>query len=409
VPKKRKRPRKPATHGRDGRRQPDFMQQIWTALRGDPLDLLGLASNVLAFVDPREKGPLRDAEQRDQADLVEILLDVERIETTALLTAVAAMCGDEVMATRIRRELAVRTHPLPAWLTDLDGAVAVDRAVVTTEPLNDGEDVLVGVTLPDGSEFAAVVFIEHNAGSVVKDAFVLPGSLDQVLGQMELIFNDPDIEFVDLDPADARIRITQAITHGAMIMPPFESDTWPASRRLIEWMVAMLPEGGRGYEFTEWSEDEKQALADRFLASEVGSGFDDALHREMLDHLLWFGTGYGPGDPLRWSSIAVEIVLLDWLPRKIADTAEHLAVIPDLLRAFVRYSHAERGIRPGLTDEVLAMIDALEPEYREIIASPRLQGPMALLERMGALSPEAAADMLFDPDDELDSDSSQDR
>ena len=37
----------------------------------------------------------------------------------------------------------------------------------------------------------------------------------------------------------------------------------------------------------------------------------------MLSSLLWFGSGYGPGDPLRWSPTAVEILMLDWIPRKI--------------------------------------------------------------------------------------------
>ncbi len=374
------------------------MQQVWTALRGEPLDLLGLASSMLTLIDPREQGPFRAPRDLDRAGLIDSLIEIERIETTALLTALRALCGEELMATRMRRELAQRSHPLPAWLAGLDDATPAKRAVVMTDPLGDGDNVMIGVDLPGGAQITAVVYIEHNLGSLVKDAFVLPGALDEVLEYMERLSEDPDVIFAALDPADARARITEAIGIAAMMVPPFETDTWPAARPLLEWMTAMLPAGGRGYERPEWSERKVQALADRFFAAALGAGFDDALHREMLGHVLWFATGYGPGDPLRWSSIAVEILLLDWLPRKIADTAQRLAVIPALLGAFVRFCHAERGLRPGLTDQVLATIVEYEPDYLDAIAAPRLQGPAALLARMGALDPDAEADMLFDPD-----------
>jgi hypothetical protein len=51
---------------------------------------------------------------------------------------------------------------------------------------------------------------------------------------------------------------------------------------------------------------------------------------------------------------------------------------PALLRAFIRFCHAERGIRPVLTDQTLAAVDEYEPEYQRVIRSPRPQGPMAL-------------------------------
>jgi hypothetical protein len=67
---------------------------------------------------------------------------------------------------------------------------------------------------------------------------------------------------------------------------------------------------------------------------------------------------------------------------------EHLSKAPALLRAFIRFCHADRGIRPALTDETLAAVDQWEPEYQRVIRSPRPQGPMALLAAMGALGDE---------------------
>ena len=84
----------------------------------------------------------------------------------------------------------------------------------------------------------------------------------------------------------------------------------------------------------------------------------------------------------------MEILLADWIPRKIVASPEHLSKAPALLRAFIRFCHAKREIRAALTDETLAAVDEWEPEYQRLIRSPRPQGPMALLAATGALGDE---------------------
>ena len=139
-------------------------------------------------------------------------------------------------------------------------------------------------------------------------------------------------------------------------------------------------------------------LADRFFASPYGARLDDPDHRGLLESLLWYGTDYGPGDPLRWSPVKVEILLGDWIPRKIVAPAEYLAKAPDLLRAFIRFAHAEVALRSDLTDETLAAIDAWEPQYQQTIRSPRPQGPAALLAALG-IDTEDMADMPVGPEE----------
>ena len=109
-----------------------------------------------------------------------------------------------------------------------------------------------------------------------------------------------------------------------------------------------MPAGGTGYQRPEWTGAEKKKLAKSFLASEFAAGLDDSDYRGLLGDLIWFGADFGPGDPLRWSPVAVEIILVDWIPRKLQADVEYLAKAPRLLRAFVRYCHQERNIRPEL-------------------------------------------------------------
>ena len=355
---------------------------------GEPLDLLAYVSSLMAAVDPRGESPF----ERERADgperatlptLLESFAEVVLPETTALLATLAELGPDELTRARARRALAARPHQLPGWLARL-GDTWVYKAVQSSHVLGDGDSVLLGARLP-GHELTAVIYIDHNLGTVVKDAFPAPSPISELVARMREAADDPDVRFGDISLADARARVAEAIEVGAIMFPPLESETWPASRPLTEWLVRLLPEGGAGDVRPTWSEARKKKLAKRFFGSEFGKPLDDDNHRDLLDQFLWFGTDYGPGDPLRWSPVAVEILLADWIPRKIAASPEYLSVAPALLRAFIRFCHAERKIRAALTDETLAAVDEQEPEYQRVIRSPRPQGPMAMLAAMGML------------------------
>ena len=368
------------------------MADVRAALAGDhPLDLLGLVSSVLAALDPRRRSPFEPIPAQESItveELVQSFIDIELPETSALLAVIAELAGDDVTRARIRRALASRPQVLPRWLQQL-ADTEVKPAVELVHVLGDGDNVMVGVTLPDGHELSVVVYIDHNLGTVVKDAFVVPEPLAALTELMVASAEGPDTAWHELGAADARARIIDAVRTGAMMFPPLESDTWPACRPLVEWATRLLPEGGTGYQRPKWDADDRDLLAQRFLDSPYGAALDED-QRDLLDSVLWFGTDYGPGDPLRWSPVAVEILLADWLPRKMVAEAGYLAKAPDLLRAFIRYCHAERGIRPELTADTLAAVDEYEPDYQRVIRTARPQGPAALLAAMGVLDPELA-------------------
>lgn len=377
--------------------EPDLLAEIRLRLReAHPFAMLAEASGLYAALDPRDRNPFAQgpSEEPTQEQLVASFLEVDGPETSALLHVFAELTEDDVLRARIRRELARRSHSLPEWVTSL-AQVEPYRAVEMVHVLGDGDNVILGVRLPHGYELTVVVYIDHNLGTVVKDAYVIPEPMAQVVDFMrEKTNRDPDMAWNDIDLADARSRVTQAVDSGAMTLPRFQTDTWPACRPLVEWMARRLPEGGQGYEPPEWDDAALDKLSQRFLESPYAETLAaDGAQVELLDSLLWFASGYGPGDPLRWSPVAVEILLLDWVPRKIASPARVLAKMPDLLRAFIRFSHFEKGIRTSLTAETLEAVDRWEPEYQQAIRSDRPQGPMALLAAMGALDPDGGWDM----------------
>ena len=258
-----KRGRRPQNRGRQGkhkrqtraaaghRRGPgellaDVRQQLAS---GEPLDFLAYVSTLLAAVDPRGENPFeRDQGGPDRAalpTLTESFAEVTLPETTALLAALAEVGPDELTRARARRALAARPHPLPDWLARL-GEASVYRVVESTHVLGDGDNVLLGARLP-GYELTAVIYIDHNLGTVVKNAFPVPSPVTDVVGRLRDAADDPDATFRDIVLADARARVAQAIEVGAITFPPFETETWPASRPLTEWLLRLMPEGGTGY------------------------------------------------------------------------------------------------------------------------------------------------------------------
>jgi hypothetical protein len=209
-----------------------------------------------------------------------MFLDVPRVETSAMLAVIAELAADDLQAARIRRELARRADPLPEWLARL-GEAEVYRAQEMVHGLGDGDNINVGVRLAGGHELTAVVYIDHNVGTLVKDAFVVAETIDGFEALMRSAADDPDTVWRELDLADARVRITEAIELAAMTVPPFESDTWPMSRPIVEWLARRMPAGG--------SKRGRQRLADRLFASPFGASLDDDEHRDLLESVLWYG------------------------------------------------------------------------------------------------------------------------
>ncbi|WP_022884453.1 DUF6398 domain-containing protein [Glaciibacter superstes] len=378
-------PRLAAVPGEDELPELDLLAGLDDALRQPhPFALLAQASSIMAALDERQKGhPAARADPEELGisltELCDSFMDVGLRQTDALLKVIEAMTPDELLAERIRRSVAERKLPIPGWTLRLEQAEP-HRIVEMLHVLRDGDNVCIGVHLPNDRELSIMIYIDHNLGTVVKDAFVLDLPVEDVIARWAEIDNSDDTEIRELSFADARTRITEATFKGSITFPPFETETWPACRPLVEWIVSKLPEGGKEYERPEWSAKQLAELTDDFFDSEFGRRLDDDDHRSLLESILWFGTDYGPGDPLRWSPVSAEIVL-GWMPRKVVGPVDFLTKTPDLLRAFVRFSHAARGISADLTLQTLAAVDEFESDFHGAIRS-QPQDAEAILEQL---------------------------
>jgi len=137
-----------------------------------------------------------------------------------------------------------RRQSLPRWLFTLD-QIKPTRAIIQTHILGDGDNVFLGVATP-GRSFTIVIYIDHNMGTIVKDAFTVELPVDEVVARTAQLGGDDETIQDEILLEDAAAKIHDAIEHGALMIEPYETDSWPLCKPLVQWMVRLLPAGGQG-------------------------------------------------------------------------------------------------------------------------------------------------------------------
>jgi hypothetical protein len=262
-----------------------------------PFSLVSMASALVEVTSPRPLDAWPGAQRKERPDAASLFLSFAQTEHPAmgaLALAAAALVPDELLASRVRK--AVDPQALlqgPAWLGSI-GSIEITGTAVQTDPFGDGDNVLVSWRWADGSPGTAVIYIDHNMGTLVKDAFVIPENGDRVAAKYAS-FGEQHLSRAAIDPADARARVLAAIEQGDHTVPPVETDTWPMCRPVVEWLLRHLPVGGVGYVRPEWSSAQRDRLLDDFVASPFAqvSGLSAMQVRELADPLVWFGCDAG--------------------------------------------------------------------------------------------------------------------
>lgn len=351
----------------------ELIDGVREAMRADtPIALLGLVSTMVELSDPRGRNPFDGvAPSVSRSDLVQSFAGVSFAETTALLTVMTRMlpAGDSARDV-IEAELPARRHPMPLWVRDLANDRVDIQVMRMTESLGDGENCVIGARFASGAAFTAIIFTDHNLGSAVKDAFLVPAPIDEVMGRVQAgEFEGPGPEYIGpWDGATARATVATAIEQGRRTIGMPEQEDWPATRPAVEWLLSLLPDGGVAERHHEWSDGDVAGLKADFLASTQGLGIDGDDADFALDMILRFGADYNVGGPVRWSPAVVERFLLDWMPSKVIVPYAEIAILPTVLADFVEFVHRREGIDPQLTREVLRAIGSLVEAFGEAMA-----------------------------------------
>jgi hypothetical protein len=326
------------------------------------------------LVDLLSPGPFDGADHTEQLPaVIDGLGSMERAEALAILRGLAAVLP-ELEAMRARRAadtLAASGVREPAWAAQVGRAV-VTEAWLMSHVLGDGDNVMLACRYPDGREHTLVVYIDHNLGTLVKDAFVGP---PDVVKQFRELVDDDDTTIEPIEPADAAARIRPAAELSSITVPPIETDMWPAMRALLDARLATVPANGSPPQRPDLSEAERDRLIDDFLAADEGNPWRDDPEAVGITHqLVWFRCDHGDGRPLRWSTVVVEMLLTDWFPRKVAGPASMHAKVPDALRSWIRFAGRTSAVPPRLVNDTLAAVDELAEDFHARSPNPESWG-----------------------------------
>lgn len=368
-----------------GTTQPgDALQPLVLELRKrlrnpDPWELLAFVSTI---VTATEGAAAPEVSGNALHGLVESFIGVDLAETTAALHVLAVLVRDEDLVREIDAELGHRTQPMPLWLRDIRDT-RVRRAAVVSAEDDIGEDIILGIEWAGAGEASFLTYIDHAAGTVVKDAFPAPMSVADALVHLEGVpDDDADVELEELDLGVARALLEDALDQGDDLDNDFESDTWPSSRPILEWLLSALPEievdlrGGPGVEdvddFAEMVLRERADVIEEFSrsaeAARVGLGLTpDGQGRDDIAISLIVGADVllPPEDFRRWTPERVHELLLTVLPANVLVDEPVAERIPQVLKAFGTWSLTGLDA-PGA--DVTALADAIDRDGREYVA-----------------------------------------
>lgn len=363
-----------------GADEPELLELLEGAVASEsPIMLLEIASTMLASVDNTDDDDEDAAELPPIRELAVQMLDATPEETEPLVRIWAQMLDDELFRRRIAKMLPTpKTKRLPEWIRRAD-EIKPFRAAALVSPVKIEETILLEISTAGRSATLAVA-VERSGSPFLEDAYLADGPLSSVVEVSSTDLPTP-VDVVTLSLADAGARLREVLEMSTYMFPPIETESWPGTRPLLEWMLAKLPDGGTGYEIRMWEPEEIEELVADFRTSP----FAAALTEDEIGHahlLFEFQINYGNNDPLRWSGTFVERLMCDLYPRKVMSTEDDLLRMPTTLAAVVLYANNRSGVDPVFTQNAIAAIEDNRAEYEARVRGDQPESTSDLFARL---------------------------
>ena len=294
--------------------------------------------------------------------------DLGTPEAMAVLAALAAV-GPTRVATRARAAAAALEQAGitgPVW-AGVAGTAVPTEAWIGRDVYGDQEIVIIGFTYPglaDDPGHSMCVLVDHTEGGVAKDAYPA-APLDQTLAR----WREAEADGIDLRPAS--LPEVAARLADALMATDFAGDPGAAGdgRSLVEMrallaarLAALPPAAAVGVE--ELDAEGRDWLVAEFLgAPEAADLLSEPAAVTVCHSLIAYRCDYGDGDPLRWSPTLAGLCLLDHFPVRVCLDAPDVALVPDVLAAWVAFSARRRHLPAAALARILDVIDSCREDF----------------------------------------------
>ncbi|MFC3503609.1 hypothetical protein ACFOOK_21910 [Micromonospora krabiensis] len=300
---------------------------------------------------------------------------------TTIRSVFAALVPDAEGAARVRPG-----SQAPAWSGQL-GRVHLTGTWAYGDVYGDQTSYLATFAYDDaagGPEHALVALVDHNIG-ITKDVFV-GGPAERILDQVRQMCSADDLTwFRTEDPGRMRAEVDRhlLITDDLGELPG--EGSLATDRALVGARLALLPTATVPLAAVPapLSTADRTDLVRRFLAAPeaVQAGLDTVDGPELaslhfcISLLLDHSATFPDADPLRWSPAVAGLFLLDWVHRRAVLDMDDAAMLPRVLRAWVRYAGRRRGLPEAAVEQTAAAVDEMVPEFARLYSTGERRSP----------------------------------
>jgi hypothetical protein len=355
-------------------------------------------SGLMAVWDNLPATPGDDPAASFAEALVRYAADLGTPDGMAVLSALATVAPSRV-ATRARTAVAMLEQEgiaAPAWAA-VAGKALPTEAWIGSDVYGDQEIVIIGfayTSLPGDPGHSICILVDHTEGGVAKDAYPA-APLAQTLAR----WREAEGEGISLRPvslAEVAARLADALLatdFGGLHQPSLthaeartEGRTLAEMRALLSSRLATLPPAANtGLE--ELDAEGRDWLVAEFLgAPEAADLLSEPAAVTVCHSLIAYRCDYGDGDPMRWSPTMAGLCLLDHFPVKVSLDAPDVALVPDVLAAWVAFAARRKNLPEPALARILQVIDSCRDAFPVAMSdadrySPAKRAAMDLLHR----------------------------
>jgi len=324
-------------------------------------------SGLMAIWDNLPATPGDDPGASFAEALVRHAAELATADGMAVLCALAAVAPSRV-ATRARTAAAMLEQQglaAPGWAA-VAGKALPTEGWIGSDVYGDQEIVIIGFaypSLPGDPGHSICVLVDHTEGGVAKDAYPA-APLAQTLSR----WREAEGDGIGLRPvslADVAARLADALmaTDFAGRDARRDGRTLAEMRAMLSSRLSTLPPAANtGVE--ELDAEGRDWLVAEFLGGpEAADLLSEPAAVTVCHSLIAYRCDYGDGDPLRWSPTLAGLCLLDHFPVKVSLDAPDIALVPDVLAAWVTFAARRKNLPEPALARIVEVIDACRGDF----------------------------------------------
>jgi hypothetical protein len=384
VSRARKKPPQPVTHSVTGLFK-DVLNDF-SALGADPapVDVELLASEVLGqFHDL----PVEDGEESLGLELIAFAQRKITPGAAALLAALEVVAETDVERKAAQDGLQVvlgRGIPAPTWAAGL-GQVTAGECWRTGDVYGD-ESSLLCVFAHDDQVHGLLALLDFTEGGRVRDLVVIEQPADVLAEMRQQADADPELVVLEaVDPAEAHRLLSDGLAVTDHLDDADVSEDYARFHAVALTWCRALPEPTLVPEVAAWSDDERAAVVEQFVAA---SGEEADAARALGALLLEHGLRTDPANPLRVGPEKIARFLEGLLGEEYELDADHEDAVEPVVLAWVQWT----GERAGLSETAVAALEEAVADYLSEYADEDDSPLERYFGELGDLSPSELAD-----------------